>query len=57
MRLSMTWNDATRQFSIALAAGSRLRGAAPRRIDVRVAGAQTVRSISFDGKPAELTIA
>ena len=56
MRLAMTWNDATRQFSIARAPGSRMRGAIPRRIDVRLAGTQTSRSMSFDGKSAAVTI-
>jgi alpha-glucosidase/alpha-D-xyloside xylohydrolase len=55
MRLAMTWNDATRRFSIALAPRSRMRGAPPRRIEVRVAGTTTPRSISFDGKPAEIS--
>jgi alpha-glucosidase/alpha-D-xyloside xylohydrolase len=55
MRLAMTWNDATRRFSIALAPRSRVRGAPPRRIEVRVAGTTTPRSISFDGKPAEIS--
>lgn len=56
MRVAMTWSDAARRFSVALAPGSRPRGPMPRRFDVRVAGGPTVRSISFDGKPVELTL-
>jgi alpha-glucosidase/alpha-D-xyloside xylohydrolase len=56
MRLAMTWNEAGRRFNVALAPGSRLRGASPRRIDVRIAGTSSTRSMAFDGKPVELAI-
>jgi alpha-glucosidase/alpha-D-xyloside xylohydrolase len=57
MRLAMTWNDATRQFSIALAPGSRLRAPNPRRIEVRVAGSAQTHIMLFDGKQVGITIA
>ena len=56
MRLAMTWNDASRQFAIALIPGSRMRAPNPRRIEVKVAGESTTRSISFDGTPINLTL-
>ena len=55
MRLAMTWNDAARRFSIALAPGSRARGPMPRTINARIAGTQVVKPITFDGKPAEVS--
>jgi len=57
MRLAMTWNDATRQFSLALAPGSRMRGSSPRAIEVRIAGSPQRRSVSFDGRQVDLTLA
>ena len=53
MRLAMTWNDAARRFSIALAPGSRLRPPATRTFEVRVAGSQTTERLTFSGKPVQ----
>jgi hypothetical protein len=51
----MTWTDATRRFSVRLAAGARMRPPARRPIDVRVAG-EGLRRIVFEGKPVEVTL-
>jgi hypothetical protein len=56
MRLAMTWNDATRRFSIALAPGSRLRGTLPRTFEVRVAGAEPARTLTFNGQLVSATL-
>jgi alpha-glucosidase/alpha-D-xyloside xylohydrolase len=56
MRMAMTWTDATRSFSVRLAAGARMRPPARRPIDVRVAGEQSARRIVFEGKPVEVTL-
>jgi len=53
-RLAMTWNDATRQLTIAPAPGS--RAPAARNIEVRVAGGTAIQRMRFEGKPAELTL-
>jgi alpha-glucosidase/alpha-D-xyloside xylohydrolase len=54
MRLAMTWNDAARRFSVALAPGSRMRPPATRAIEVRVAGTTRSERITFVGKPLQL---
>lgn len=56
MRIAMTWNDATREFSLALAPGSRMRAPNNRRIDVRVASSPISRSIVFEGKPVRTSL-
>ena len=57
MRLAMTWNDATRRFTIALAPGSRMRPPSPRPFDVRLAASATSERIIFDGKPIDIVAA
>jgi alpha-glucosidase (family GH31 glycosyl hydrolase) len=57
MRLAMTWTDASRRLTMQLAPGSRMRAPNPRRIELRVAGATSVRAVTFDGTPLELVLA
>ncbi|HSU96214.1 MAG TPA: TIM-barrel domain-containing protein, partial [Gemmatimonadaceae bacterium] len=56
MRVTMTWRDAARRLTLRLAAGSRMRDPAPRRIDVRVAGSRKVASLSFTGHDLEISL-
>ena len=50
MRLAMTWNEAARRFTIALAPGSRMRPPAERRFEVRLAASATSQRFTFEGK-------
>jgi len=56
MRLAMTWNEAARRFTIALAPGSRMRPPAERRFDVRLVASATSQRFTFEGKPVELVL-
>jgi len=56
MRVQTTWNDATRRLSLQLAPGSKMLAPTRRRINVRVAGAQVVKSVDFAGRPVSLTL-
>ena len=56
MRLAMRWNEATRRLSLRLAPGSVVFPAAPRRVNVRLAGSTAVRSVELTGRPIELTL-
>jgi alpha-glucosidase/alpha-D-xyloside xylohydrolase len=56
MRVQTTWNDATRRLSLRLAPGSKMLAPAARRINVRVAGTQAVRTVDFAGRPVSLTL-
>jgi len=52
----MTWNEAARRFTMALAPGSRMRPPAERRFAVRLAASATSQRITFDGKPIDLVL-
>jgi len=56
MRIAMTWTDASRTFAVRLGAGSRMRAASLRPIDVRVAGSRDVRRLEFAGQPVEVKL-
>ena len=56
MRVRMTWHDAARSLDLALAPGSTLRAPAPRRLNVRLAGASVVKSITFAGTPTSVKL-
>ena len=56
MRLAMTWDDASRRFSVRLATGSRMRPPARRTLEVRLAGTTTPRRLVFEGKPVDLSL-
>jgi alpha-glucosidase (family GH31 glycosyl hydrolase) len=56
MRIEMSWRDADRRLMLRLAPGSRMRSPAMRVIDVRVAGEQSMRRITFEGRPVELVL-
>lgn len=50
MRIAMVWRDAARSLEIRLAEGSKPRGL-PRRFEIRVAGREEARVVTFDGRP------
>jgi alpha-glucosidase/alpha-D-xyloside xylohydrolase len=56
MRIETVWADAERRLSIRLADGSRRLEPMPRRIEVRVAGEDTVREVTFTGDPVEVQV-
>jgi alpha-D-xyloside xylohydrolase len=56
MRVAMTWSDASRRLRITLAPGSRMRAPNQRQFEVRVAGARTSRTITFNGSPVTVTL-
>ena len=56
MRIAMTWDDAARRLSIALAPGSRMLAPMSRPLRVRVAGSKEERSVVFAGKRVEVKV-
>jgi alpha-glucosidase/alpha-D-xyloside xylohydrolase len=54
--LRFRWNDAGRVLSISLAAGSKLRGSAARRLDVRITGSNRTVPVTFSGHPVEIKV-
>jgi hypothetical protein len=56
MRLAMTWSDASRRFTVALAPGSRMRPPARRPIDLRLAGQTRSQRVEFDGSPLDIRL-
>jgi alpha-glucosidase/alpha-D-xyloside xylohydrolase len=56
MRMELAWSDRDRRLSIRLARGSRMLSPSPRPIVVRIAGSQTQRNVTFDGKPVEVRL-
>jgi alpha-glucosidase (family GH31 glycosyl hydrolase) len=56
MRLSLTWQDATRQLSLGLAPGSRMLPPARRTLNVRVAGSTATTPVTFTGAPVTVRV-
>jgi alpha-glucosidase (family GH31 glycosyl hydrolase) len=56
MRTEMIWRDAARRLTLRLAPGARMLPPAVRRIDVRLAGTTSIRSLTFEGKPVEVRL-
>jgi alpha-glucosidase/alpha-D-xyloside xylohydrolase len=56
MRIEASWSDADRRLSIRLAEGSRRLDPMPRRVEVRVAGEEGSREITFTGEPVDLVV-
>jgi alpha-glucosidase/alpha-D-xyloside xylohydrolase len=56
MRLVMRWRDAERRLSLRVDPGYAVFPAAPRHVNVRVAGSANSRSIELTGRPIELTL-
>jgi alpha-glucosidase (family GH31 glycosyl hydrolase) len=56
MRIAMTWRDADRRLTMQLAPGSRMLPPMKRPVQVRLAGSQATKAITFEGKPVRLTL-
>jgi hypothetical protein len=56
MRVQLDWDDASRRLALRLAPGSRMFGAARRRIDVRVAGSEKRTTVVFAGAPMSVRV-
>jgi alpha-glucosidase (family GH31 glycosyl hydrolase) len=56
MQLAMSWNDAARRFTMALAPGSRLRPPSARVFTVRLAASAASRRVVFEGKPVDIVL-
>jgi alpha-glucosidase (family GH31 glycosyl hydrolase) len=56
MRIEMAWRDVDRRLTLRLAPGSRMPAPRRRAIDVRVAGAEATRRITFEGRPVEVVL-
>jgi hypothetical protein len=54
--MRLTWRDAGRRLSLRLESGTSIFPAAPRRVNVRVAGSTIVRSIELTERPIDLTL-
>jgi alpha-glucosidase (family GH31 glycosyl hydrolase) len=53
-KIALTWHDAERELTIALAKGSKLQPPATRQFEVRLAGQQQTRAATFKGKTLRL---
>jgi len=56
MKIEMAWQDGARRLTVRLAEGSRVRAPEKRTFEVRVAGSEDVRTVTFDGRPVEITV-
>ena len=56
MRIEIAWRDRDRRLTLRLAEGTRMRPPSSRAIRVRIAGAQAVRDVVFQGKPTEVRL-
>ena len=56
MRVNFAWNDRQKRLTARLAPGSKMLGAAKRRMVVEVAGTQSKKEFVFDGKPVEVRL-
>jgi alpha-glucosidase/alpha-D-xyloside xylohydrolase len=54
MGIEMNWHDRDRRLTMRLADGSRMRPPLERRIEVRLVGDDTTRSVVFSGKTVEV---
>ena len=55
-KIAVAWKDAERELTIALAKGSKLQPPATRKLEVRLAGQQQTRAVTFTGKPLRLKL-
>lgn len=56
MRITLRWRDAQRTLTLGLAPGSRMRSPATRVFDVRIAGAASGRTVTFDGRSIDVKL-
>ena len=55
-KIEIKWQDATRQLSMRVAHGTRMAPSTSRKIEVRVAGEKSARSLHFTGQPVNLKL-
>jgi len=53
-KIALSWHDAEKELTIKLANGSKLQPPATRKLEVRLAGQQQTRAVTFKGKPVHL---
>ncbi|MGD0891693.1 MAG: TIM-barrel domain-containing protein [Terracidiphilus sp.] len=56
MKIELQWNDRSRRLTLKLVDGSRMLTPGKFPLEIRVAGGAQTRRISFDGKPATVTL-
>jgi alpha-glucosidase (family GH31 glycosyl hydrolase) len=56
MKIELQWNDRSRRLTLKLVDGSRMLTPGRFPLEIRVAGGAQTRRISFDGKPATVTL-
>ena len=56
MGIAMSWQDRSRQLTLKLAPNSKMLPPLSRQIDVRVAGSQSTKSVTFTGKQVEVKL-
>jgi alpha-glucosidase (family GH31 glycosyl hydrolase) len=56
MKVAMTWANATRRLTLALAPGGRMLAPMRRQIVVRVAGEAATRTVTFDGRRLQVDL-
>jgi hypothetical protein len=54
--VELQWNDRSRRLTLKLADRSRMLSPGTIPLEIRVAGAAQTKKISFDGKPASVTL-
>jgi alpha-glucosidase/alpha-D-xyloside xylohydrolase len=57
MRVETMWRDAARQLTLRLAPGAKMLTPAPRRLQVRVAGTGLSKTIEFNGRSIDVSLA
>jgi hypothetical protein len=50
MRLRARWDDHQRQLTLSLVEGSKMLGPSPLSVEVRIAGSDVKRQLTFEGK-------
>jgi alpha-glucosidase/alpha-D-xyloside xylohydrolase len=56
MTLQIGWQDRGRRLSVGMASGSRMRAPSPRAFSVAVAGESGAKTLTFTGKPTQITL-
>jgi hypothetical protein len=56
MGIRFGWQDAARHLRLSLVPGSRMRPPMVRDLEIRIAGEERVRRVSFDGKPLSVRL-
>ncbi len=55
MRLRLVWNDPDRRLTLSLERGSRMLQPLQRKIQIQIPSEEVTRSVTFEGKPVEIT--